>query len=363
MKIPLSKIDIDDEMKNAVIRVLDSGKFILGDETEDFEEKFAKFCKVKYAAAVSSGTAALFLTLKSLGLKKGDEVITPSQSFIATVTPILMLDAIPRFVDINSKNYTLEPKKIEKKISKKTKVIIPVHLYGHPANMDEINKIAKKNSLFVLEDSAQAHGATFNMRMVGSLGNASCFSFYPSKNLTVCGDGGMVTSNNEELINKIKIFRNHGRKEKYLHNFLGYNLRFNEIQAAIGKVVLKGLKKSNTRRRKIAHIYTSELKDFVIKPFEEKWAKHVYYMYTIRTKYRDKLKKFLSKKKIGTGIHFPIPIHKQPIMNKYDKKDLYITNQVSLTTLSLPMFPSLEYEQQQYIINTVNQFFKKEYLN
>jgi len=359
MKIPLAKIEIDTEIKNAALAALDSGKFILGKQTEEFEEKFAKFCNVKYAACVSSGTAALFLTLKSLGLEKGNEIIVPSLSFIASVTPILMLEGIPKFVDVNIRNYTIDQNEIEKKITKKTKGIIPVHLYGHPANMNEIKKIAKDYSLFLLEDCAQAHGANYKGKKIGSLGDAACFSFYPSKNLTVCGDGGIVTSNNESIIKNVKILRDHGRSEKYLHKFLGYNLRFNEIQASIGKIMLKRLVKGNEDRRKIARVYSSEFNDYIIKPHEEKWAKHVYHMYTIRTKKRNKLQKFLKSKGIGTGIHYPIPIHKQPLFNKYKNQKLPITEEICSTTLSIPMFPSLTRTQQKYVINSINQFAKK----
>lgn len=357
MKIPLSKIDVNGEIKDAVISVLDSGKFILGERTEEFEEKFAKFCNTKYAACVSSGTAALFLSLQSFGISKGDEVIIPSLSFVATATPILMHNAIPCFVEVNKRNYTMDPKEIEKQITKKTKGIIPVHLYGHSANMDEIKKIAQKHSLFVLEDAAQAHGARYKGKMIGSLGDAACFSFYPSKNLTVCGDGGIVISNNEEIIKKVKILRDHGREEKYKHKMMGYNLRFNEIQAAIGLVQLKNLDKYNKGRRKIAKLYNEKITNLVTKPFEENWATHVYHMYTIRSRLRDKLKKFLEVKGIGTGIHYPIPIHKQPLINSKQKLD--ITEEICSTTLSLPMFPSLGPKEQDHVIRSVNQFFEE----
>ena len=208
MKIPLSKIDVDNNVKKAAISALESGHFILGKEVGDFEEKFAKFCNVKYSACVGSGTAALFLALNSLGVKKGDEIIVPSQSFIATATPVKMIGAKVKFVEIDKQNYTMDPAKVEEKISKKTKGIIPVHLYGHPANMDKIKKIAKEHSLFVLEDAAQAHGAKYKDKMIGSIGDAACFSFYPSKNLTVCGDGGIVLSNDKEIIKNVKILTN-----------------------------------------------------------------------------------------------------------------------------------------------------------
>jgi dTDP-4-amino-4,6-dideoxygalactose transaminase len=356
MEIPLSKIIIDDEIKQAVLKVLSSGKFILGDETHEFEEKFAKFCNVKYSACVNSGTSALFLTLKSLGVKTGDEIIVPSLSFIASATPILMCGAKPKFVDVNSKNYTIDPIEIEKSITKKTKGIIPVHLYGHAANMNKIKKIAKNNSLFVVEDAAQAHGAKYNDKMVGSLGDAAFFSFYPSKNLTVGGDGGIVVSNNKQIIENVKMLRDHGRTEKYLHKYLGYNLRFNEIQAVIGKIMLKKLDMRNKSRQKIAKKYNSLLTDNFIKPYEEKWASHVYHMYTIQTRDRDQLKLYLKKMGINTGIHYPIPIHKQPLFKKYNKIILPVTEEIAKTTLSLPMFPTLTDKQQQIIISAVNNF-------
>lgn len=353
MKIPLSKIPINQEIKDSVISVLDSGNFILGEQTRKFEERFANFCNVKYAACVNSGTAALFLTLVSLGIKKNDEVIVPSLSYVATATPLLMLKAKPIFVDVDIRNYTIEPEKIEKKITKKTKGIIPVHLYGHPANIDKIKNIAKNHSLFVLEDAAQAHGAKYKGGSIGSLVDAACFSFYPSKNLTVCGDGGIVTSNNKELINKIKILRDHGRKEKYVHQILGYNLRFNEIQAAIGLVMLKRLPEFNNKRRKIAKLYSKILQDSVITPIEERWATHVYHMYTIRTLIRNRLQKELKKNSISTGIHYPLPIHRQPIFKKFKHSDLLNTDKISNTTLSLPLFPELSLDNVEFVAKKI----------
>jgi len=359
MKVPLSNIEINNEVKNAVNKVLESKKFILGEETERFEDKFAKFCGVKYAACVSSGTAALFLTLQYFGIKKNDEIILPSMSYVATSTPVSLLGAKPKFVDVDHQNYTIDPSEIEKNITKKTKGIIPVRLYGHPANMDKINKIAKDNALFVLEDAAQAHGAEYKGKPVGSLGDAACFSFYPSKNLTVCGDGGIVVSNNVELIKKIKILRNHGRTTKYIHEIFGYNLRFNEIQASIGNIMMKKLQRSNSSRRKIAKIYDKKLIENAIIQKTEKWATPVYHMYTVRTKLRDKLQEFLTKKGISTGIHYPIPIHKQPVYKKFNKIKLPITEEIASTTLSIPMFPDLRYTQQEYVIDNVNRFFEK----
>lgn len=357
MKIPLSNIEISKEVKDAVNKVLESKKFILGEETKKFEDKFAKFCGAKYASCVNSGTAALFLTLSGLEIKKGDEVILPSLSYIATSSSASMLGVKPKFVEVDRKNYTIDPAKIEEKITKKTRAIIPVHLYGHPANMNKIKKIAKENSLFVIEDAAQAHGAKYKNKMVGSLADAACFSFYPSKNLTVCGDGGIVVSNNSKLIKKIKMLRDHGRTSKYVHSTLGYNLRFNEIQAAIGNVMLKKLHRNNLARRKIAKIYDNELNSVVTIQKVEKWATPVYHMYTIRTKLRNKLQKFLKDRGISTGIHYPIPIHKQPVYKKFNKIKLFITEEIASTTLSIPMFPELSYNQQKYVVDNINGFF------
>lgn len=359
MKVSLSNIEINDNVKKAVLSVLDSKKFILGKQTKKFENSFAQMCNVRYAACVSSGTAALFLTLQSLGIKKGDQVILPSMSYVATSTPVSMLGAIPKFVDVNKENYTIDVKSIQNNITKKTRAIIPVHLYGHPANMDEIKKIAKKNSLLVLEDAAQAHGAMYKKKPIGSFGDAGCFSFYPSKNLTVCGDGGIVVSNNLELIKKIKMLRDHGRTSKYIHEILGYNLRFNEIQAAIGNIMLKKLASANASRRKTAKIYDEKLNSKVIVPKVEKWATPVYHMYTIRTKLRDKLQEFLKKKGISTGIHYPVPIHKQPVYKKFNKINLPITEEIASTTLSIPMFPYLPRDQQKYVIENINKFFEQ----
>jgi len=281
VNIPLSRVYIDDDIKRAVMEVLDSGWYILGEKVKEFEQKFADFCGVKNAICVSSGTAAIFLSLKALSIGPGDEVIVPSFSFIATTSPVIHVGAKPVFVDINLKNYTMDSREVEKKISRKTKAIIPVHLFGHPADMDSILELAEEKDLFVIEDACQAHGAEYKGRRVGGIGHIACFSFYPSKNMTVCGDGGIITTNDEEIAQKLRMLRNHGRQEKYVHKIIGYNLRFNEIQAAIGIKQLEKLPCWNEIRRQIAQIYTEALNDLVITPTEETWARHVYHMYVI----------------------------------------------------------------------------------
>jgi len=355
LKIPITKIDLDEQTIAAAVNTLKSGQWILGKKTQKFESEFAKFCRVKHAICVSSGTTALFLSLKSLGVKKGDEVIVPSFSFIATASAVSMCGGIPKFVDINEKNFTINPFELENKINKKTVGIIPVHLFGHAADMDQINKIAKQNSLFVLEDAAQAHGCKYKNKMIGSLGDVSCFSFYPSKNLTVCGDGGMITTNNSEIANEIKMLRNHGRKAKYEHSMIGYNFRMGEVNAAMGLIRLKKLIKNNSSRKKIANKYDNELMN-VITPIEEKWTSHVYHQYSIQTKNREKLIEELKKHNIDSAVFYPLPIHKQPIYKKFNKIKLPVTEKLSKNILSLPMYPSMTKIEQDYVIKTINKF-------
>lgn len=360
MMIPIAKIEVDKTTIQAAIRVIKSGQWLHGPFSKNFEEKFAKFSDVKFAASCSSGTTALFLALRSLGIQNRDEVIVPSFSFIATASCVSMCGATPKFVDVNPKNFTLDPNQIQKRISSKTKAIIPVHLFGHPADMKQINEIAKKNSIYVIEDAAQAHGAKYNGKRVGGLSDVACFSFYPSKNLTVCGDGGMITTNNKTIVEKVKILRNHGRKEKYVHHTLGYNFKLSEIQAEIGLVRLQKLEKNNRLRRIIAKKYSDELPENIIKPIEEKWAKHVYHQYSIQTKKRNDLKRFLQKEKIETAVYYPLPIHKQPMYKKFNKEKLPITENLSANILSLPMFPSLTEKEQNKVITAMKKFSKCE---
>ncbi len=357
-RIPLSKVYIDNEIKNSVLRVLESGQYILGKECELFEAEFADFIGRKYAILVSSGTAALWLSLMSLGVKQKDEIIVPSHTAFPTVEPILALGAKPVFIDID-KTFTINPLKIEDKISKKTVGIIPVHLYGHPANMEVILKLAHKYRLFVIEDCCQAHGGKFKGKKVGSLGDIGCFSFYPSKNLTVCGDGGMVVTDSCTINDKIRMLRDHGRRSKYIHEVLGYNERFNEIQAIIGRLLLRRLNEFNRRRREIAGLYRDKLKNLpLFCPHEAEWAYHVYHMFVIRVKNRDRLAAFLLKKGIGTGIHYPVPCHLQPaIKEQFSKNRLPLTEEYCNDILSLPIYPLLSDEQVDYICKRIKQFF------
>jgi dTDP-4-amino-4,6-dideoxygalactose transaminase len=360
MNIPLVKVYVDDEIKKAVLEVLDSGWYILHEKVHKFEKKFAEFCNVKNAVCVSSGTAGIFLSLLALNIKREDEVIIPSFSFISTATPIIEVGAKPVFVDIEAKTYTANPEKIKAAVTKRTKAIIPVHLYGHPANMDPIMEIAEENDIYVIEDACQAHGAEYKGKKVGGIGHVACFSFYPSKNMTVCGDGGAVVTNDGEIAETIRKLRDHGRRDKYVFELKGYNLRFNEIQAAIGIKQLEKLQEWNEARRNIARMYNQALQGLVTTPIEETWAKHVYHLYVIRTKKRDELREFLSRHGISTIVHYPVPIHKQPAITSVlgAQPALKNTEKFAEEVLSIPMFPGLTNREVKYVSDKIIKFFE-----
>lgn len=352
--IPLSRVYVDAQMKKAVCKVLDSGSYILGRECEAFEKEFSAFIGTKYAALTGSGTAAIWLTLIALDVRPGDEIIVPALTAFPTIEPILSVGAKPVFVDVDDA-YLIDVMKIEKVISDKTVGIIPVHLYGQPANMNEITRLAKKHKFFVLEDCCQAHGAKFHNRPVGGIGIAGCFSFYPSKNLTVCGDGGMVTTNNKSIYKKICVLRDHGRTSKYAHSILGYNERFNEAQAAIGRIGLRNLSRFNSRRREIAGLYRSLLKGLRLAlPKEEEWAYHVYHMFVVQIEEREKVMKLLQAKGISTGIHYPIPAYLQaPVTKSRGVTKLPFTDKYCRKILSLPIHPLLNDDEVRYIYRSL----------
>jgi len=360
MNIPLVKVYVDDEIKKAVLEVLDSGWYILHEKVQEFERKFAEFCGVKNAVCVSSGTAAIFLSLLALDIKHGDEVIIPSFSFISSATPIIEVGAKPIFVDIEAKTYTVDPEKIREAVTKRTKAIMPVHLYGHPTDMDVILEIAEENDIYVIEDACQAHGAEYKGRKAGGIGHVACFSFYPSKNMTVCGDGGAIVTNIEEIAEIVRKLRDHGRRDKYVFELKGYNLRFNEIQAAIGIKQLEKLPGWNEARRNTARMYNQALKDLVITPVEEPWAKHVYHLYVIRTRKRNELKEFLSRQGISTLVHYPLPIHKQPAITSLlgAQPTLKNTEKFADEVLSIPMYPTLTKREVKYVSDKISKFFE-----
>lgn len=360
-KINLSEAYIDGDIKKAVMDVLDSGRYIRGENLQKFEQEFAEFCSAKHAVGTSSGTAALLLSLLALGISRGDEVIVPSHTFIATASPVLFLQAAPVFVDINPETYTIDAGRIEENITKKTRAIIPVHLYGHPADMDAINEIAEEHNLHIIEDACQAHGALYRDKKVGAIGDCAAFSFFPSKNMTVCGDGGMVVTDNEELAEKIAMLRDHGRREKYAHELLGLNFRLSEIHSAIGRQQLKHLPEWIEKRRTLASYYNRLLDgvEGIRTPAEKSWARHVYHLYVIRSSQRDVLMKYLNEGGISTGIHYPIPVHRQPCMHGIAKSKLPDTEACAKEILSLPMHPGLTEDKVKYIADKIKAFMRQ----
>ncbi len=360
MKIDLSKVYIDNDIRESVMQVFDSGWFTLGEKLIEFEEKFAKFIGTKFAIGVSSGTAAIQLSLESIGIKDGDEVIVPSHTAFPTIEPIIHCRGRPVFAEIDLKNYTLDSESVKDHISQKTKAIIPVHIYGHPAQMDILLELAEKHSISIIEDCCQSSGAKFLGKKVGSFGKIGCFSFYPSKNMTVCGDGGMITTDDEHLYEKIKMLRNHGMIEKYHHILVGHNFRLNEIASAIGIIQLNKLSEFNEVRRKKAHQYSQLLEGCGVKlPNETSWAYHVFHLYVIRLKKREKMIKYLKSSGITTGIHYPIPCHLQPALSNYPLAKMPITEKVAQEVLSLPMFPQLSEEEIDFVAKTIKTSIKE----
>ncbi|VVB60037.1 Aspartate aminotransferase [uncultured archaeon] len=358
IKIPLSKPTITEEMKDAVLKVLDSSRFVKGPVLEKFESEFSKYCGAKYGVGVSSGTAAIYLALRALDIKSGDEVIVPSLSFIASASPILMVGATPKFVDVDE-SYCIDINDLKKKISGKTKAIICVHLYGQMCNMDEIMALKEKYGFVLIEDCAQAHGAEFRGKKAGSFGDISAFSFFPSKNMTVCGDGGMAITSDSGLYEKLKMLRDHGRTDKYLHHILSMNFRMSEISAAIGMEQLKHLDEWDAKRREIAKIYNQLLSGKIEKPREFEHRKHVYHLYVIRAKNREELKEYLLKNEIASDVHYPVPIHLQPIFSKYSAP-LKNTERFAKEILSLPIYPGLEKKEIEEVCEKVNLYFESE---
>ncbi len=351
---------IETEVQNAIKKVLDKGDFVLGEELELFEKEFANYCGAKHCIGVASGTEALWLALLALGIKKEDEVITAANTFIATALAITMAGAKPVLVDIDPKTYNIDPNLIEEKITKKTKAIIPVHLYGQPAEMEKINKIAKKYGLFVLEDACQAHGAFYKGKRCGSLGNAAAFSFYPAKNLGAYGDGGAVVTNSTEVAEKIRMLRDYGQKEKYHHLVRGYNSRLDTLQAAILRVKLKKLDEWNKKRIKAAEKYNEMLNHTeAILPWVAPGRTHVFHLYVIRIKKRDEIRKYLEQKGIATGIHYPIPIHLQPSFKEigFQEGSFPVTELYAKEILSLPMYPEIALKQIEYTCEEIKKFF------
>jgi len=351
-------ISIKDELDKALAGVLDSGWYILGKQVQQFENNFSAFCNKKYGVGVNSGTDALILALKASGVKPGDEVITVSFTAIPTISAIYAVGASPVFVDIGD-YYTMDPDKVESSITPKTKVILPVHLYGQSCDMDPILEIANKYNLKVVEDCAQAHGALYKGKKV-PVGDIGCFSFYPSKNLGALGDGGMIVTDDVEIYNKLLSMREYGQKERYYQVIDGINSRLDELQAALLNIKLKYLDKWNARRRQIAKIYFEGLQEDknIVFPLERRDCRQIFHLFVIRHDNRDDLREYLKNNKIQTQIHYPIPNHLQEyyVKNFNKKFNLPKTEKYSKEILSLPMFPELNDEEVKEIIKFINAY-------
>lgn len=376
MKVPFldlktQYLSIKDEVDSAIQKVLDNTAFILGPSVENFEKDFAAAQQVKYCIGTSSGTDANHLVLWGLGVGSGDEVIIPANTFIATAWGATLCGATPVFVDCHPESYNIDPTKVEEKITSKTKAIVAVHLYGQSADLDPLKEIAKKHNLILVEDAAQAHLAEYKGKPIGGLTAAASFSYYPGKNLGAFGEGGAVTTNDEELFKKVKKLREHGQSQKYYHDSYGHNYRMEGIQGAVLGVKLKHLNKWTDARRSVAAKYNEGLKglDAVITPKEMSYAKHVYHLYVIQlnagsldksNQLRDKLKDYLTEQGVSVGLHYPIPLHVQKCFEGlgYKKGDFPNSERIAEAGLSLPMFPEMTDEQINYVIAQIKSFFK-----
>jgi dTDP-4-amino-4,6-dideoxygalactose transaminase len=397
--------ELEEELVDVFRDCLRHASFVGGSQVSEFEREFAQFCETKYGVAVNSGTDALRFALIAAGIGPGDEVITVPNTFIATAEAISQTGASVAFVDIDERTYNMDPNRLDDylksrksqgvsrkglnqnplltphaaRLTPQPKAVLPVHLYGQPCDMDSILEIAERYGLIVIEDACQAHGALYyskkdeKWKKAGSMGLAAAFSFYPGKNLGACGEGGAVTTNDEEIAQKIRMLRDHGQAKKYYHEFEGYNGRLDAIQTGVLRVKLKHLPEWNEKRRRNASLYTQLLKrnsepetrnpepvtlDTIITPHEPEWTKAVYHLYIVRTKKRDELQKFLAENGVSTGLHYPIPLHLQNAYktSEYREGDFPITEKVSKEIISLPMFPDLTVEQIKYVCEKIKDF-------
>lgn len=364
MKIPFVSFkpmerELDAELRSAFERVYSSSWYIEGVEDKNFEEKFAKFCMSKYCVGVGNGLDALMLSLKAMNIGPEDEVIVPSNTYIATALAVTYVGATPVFVEPDIRTYNINPDKLEEKISGKTKAVMPVHLYGQPCDMDRIMAVAEKYNLRIIEDCAQAHGATYKGKVIGSFGDAAGFSFYPGKNLGALGDAGAIVTNNRELADKVRALGNYGSDYKYHHIYQGNNSRLDEMQAAFLSAKLPMLDRMNEERRRIAKLYLNGIDNHeIILPFVPDYANPVWHIFAIRCQRRDELEKYLNDAGIGTNKHYPIPIHLQECYKDlgYKRGDFPVAEEISKTELSLPMYYGMTDEEINYVINCLNRF-------
>ncbi len=361
--IPLGHPVFDDEMEAAAINAFRCDRFVMGEAVCKFEEEFARYVGTKYAVSTSSGTNALQIALLALGTSKSAKVVTSAFSFVASANAVLHAGGKPVFADIDAATFNVEPELMKRKITKNTKALLPVHLYGYPCNMSDIMELAEDNDLKVVEDACQAHGAVYRSQKSGSIGAVGCFSFYPSKNMTVCGDGGMITTNDEDVAKMAAKLRNCGRKSQYEHDIVGYTSRLNTANAAIGRVQLRRLDEWNKKRVQVAALYDKLLSDVAevcIPPKGGVDVKPVYHLYVIRAKRRDALKAWLEKSGVGVGVHYPMPIPSQPIYKRlfgFEDGEYPISEQVSRECLSLPIYPSMSEDSVRYVCDRIREFY------
>ncbi|CAN5243233.1 DegT/DnrJ/EryC1/StrS family aminotransferase [soil metagenome] len=370
MNVPFGNMQVHyqaykEQIDAAVARVLASGHYILGPELDKFEAEFAQFLGVKYVVGCASGTEAIYLALAAEDIGPGDEVLVVAHTAVPTISAISMTGATPVFVDIKASTYVMRETELEAKITPRTKMIIPVHLYGHMAEIDTIMKIASKHKIKVMEDVAQATGAKYKGAIAGSIGDYGAFSFYPSKNLGAFGDGGAVSTNSEEKYKKLKMLRNYGQSKRYYHDTLGINSRLDEMQCAILSAQLPYVHEWNDQRSQIAAKYTDGLKDLVVTPVEVPGYKHVYHLYVIQTAYRDELQAYLLERGVQCLIHYPIPAHMQQAYQflGYKAGSLPTTEHIVNRILSLPMFPEMTDDQVEQVIDGIKSFYKERSLS
>ncbi len=365
MKIPYLDLQaqyqsIKDEIGEAIQRVLDNSAYILGPAVKEFEEAFARYSSTRYCAGVNSGTSALEMALRALPIGPGDEVITAANTFVATVAAVAHSGAKPVLVDVDPRTRNMDPQLVQMAMTTRTRVILPVHLYGRPADMDPILRVAERHNAVVLEDAAQAHGAIYKGKRIGSIGKMAAFSFYPGKNLGAYGEGGAVTTSDEALDKRVRMLRDHGSEKKYYHDMLGYNARMEGIQGAVLGVKLKYLDQWNEARRRVAAWYDELLKDVpVTTPSKDPDIAEVYHLYVIETDRRDALQAYLGKQGVPTLIHYPVPVHLQQGFDflGYRKGEFPVTEKLAGEILSLPIFPEMTREQAEYVADKIKAFF------
>ena len=360
-KIPLMRPIVDEEMLQAALFALQNEKLVMGESVYKFEEEFARYCGTRYAVSTGSGTAALQIALQSMGIEQRDEVVTTPFSFFATSNAVIHAGAQPRFADVEDEGFNLDPVKAEGKLTPMTRVIIPVHLYGQPSRMDEFRDLAEDKGISIVEDACQAHGAEYNGKRVGSLGRVGCFSFYTSKNMTVCGDGGMIVTNDEEVADAARSYRDCGRASKYTMSRIGYTSRLNTVNAAIGRVQLRKLDQWNDARRRVANLYRRELggaPGIEVPPIETPRETSVYHLFVVRSQRRDQLAKHLEMNGVEAAIHYPVPIHLQTSYRTtfgYSEGSFPVAERLAGQVLSLPIHPGITEEEARTVSRLVRE--------